>query len=106
MKRWAVALALVAGFGVATTSRPTAQSGAQDPPILAKITEINRQLAASGLNIAVEQIEFFHVRGPGAPRFESTSSRFAGWRTTHGVKRLATTSPTWSIRATGPRSAV
>ena len=66
MKRWAVALALVAGFGVATTSRPTAQSGAQDPPILAKIAEINRQLAASGLNIAVEQIEFFTI-GSGRP---------------------------------------
>ena len=66
MKRWAVALALVAGFGVATASRPTAQPGRQDTSILAKITQINRQLAASGLNIAVEQIEFFTL-GDGRP---------------------------------------
>ena len=66
MKRWTVALALVAGFGVAATGRPTAQSGGQDPPILAKITQINRQLAASGLNIAVEQVEFFTI-GSGRP---------------------------------------
>jgi len=66
MKRLAVALALVAGFGVSTASRPTAQPGRQDPPILAKITQINRQLAASGLNIAVEQVEFFTL-GAGRP---------------------------------------
>ncbi|MET0163709.1 MAG: matrixin family metalloprotease [Vicinamibacterales bacterium] len=66
MKRLAVVLALVAGLGVATASRPTAQSGGQDPPILAKINQINRQLAASGLNIAVEQVEFFTF-GSGRP---------------------------------------
>ena len=68
MKRWAVVLALLVGFGVAATSRPTAQSGAQDPPILAKIRQINRQLASSGLNIAVEQVEFFTF-GSGRPSF-------------------------------------
>ena len=66
MKRWAVVLTLLAGFGVATASRPTAQSGEQDPPILAKIRQINRQLAAAGVNIAVEQIEFFTL-GSGRP---------------------------------------
>jgi hypothetical protein len=96
MKRWAVVLALFAGFGVATASRPTAQSRGQDPPILGQINQINRQLAASGLNIAVEQVEFFTL-GAGRPRFESTSSRFVGLRTTHDVSRMATTSHTWSI---------
>ena len=66
MKRWAVPLALVAGFGIVTASRPTAQSGAEDPPILTKIKQVNRQLAASGLNIAVEQVEFFTL-GAGRP---------------------------------------
>ncbi|MGH8636619.1 MAG: matrixin family metalloprotease [Burkholderiales bacterium] len=68
MKRWAVVLALLVGFGVAPGSRPTAQSGGQDPPILARIKQINRQLAASGLNIAVEQVEFFTF-GAARPSF-------------------------------------
>src|SRR5918993_2209531 len=68
MKRWAVVFALLVGFGVAAGSRPTAQSGGEDPPILAKIKQINRQLAASGLNIAVEQVEFFTF-GAGRPSF-------------------------------------
>ena len=68
MKRWAVVLALLAGFGLVSGSRPVAQSGADDPPALAKIRQINRQLAASGLDIAVEQIEFFTI-GAGRPSF-------------------------------------
>lgn len=68
MKRFAVVFALLIGLGVAPGSRPTAQSGGEDPPILAKIKQINRQLAASGLNIAVEQVEFFTF-GAGRPSF-------------------------------------
>jgi hypothetical protein len=68
MKRWVVMLALIVGFGIAPASRPTAQSGSEEPPILARIKQINRQLAASGLNIAVEQIEFFTF-GSARPSF-------------------------------------
>ena len=75
MKRWIVVLALVAGVGVATASRPTAQSSGQEPPLLAQITQINRQLAASGLNIAVEQVEFFTL-GAGRPSVRVHQSGF------------------------------
>ena len=68
MKRFAVVFAILVGLGVASGSRPAAQSGTEDPPILAKIRQINRQLAASGLNIAVEQVEFFTF-GAGRPSF-------------------------------------
>jgi hypothetical protein len=75
MKRWAVISALVVGFGLAPGSRPTAQFGAEDPPILGKIKQINRQLAASGLNIAVEQIEFFTL-GSARPSFRLHQQSF------------------------------
>jgi hypothetical protein len=68
MKRWAVVLALLVGSSIGPGTRPAAQSGGQDPPVLAKIKQINRQLAASGLKIAVEQIEFFTF-GSGRPSF-------------------------------------
>jgi hypothetical protein len=66
MKRWAVAVALVVGIAVAPGSRPAAQSGEGDPAVLAMMAAINQQLATSGLNIAVEQIEFFTI-GAGRP---------------------------------------
>jgi hypothetical protein len=68
MKRFAVVFAILVGIGVASGSRPTAQSGGEDAPILAKIKQINRQLATSGLNIAVEQVEFFTF-GAARPSF-------------------------------------
>jgi len=44
----------------------SAQSGEGDPAVLAKMHQINEQLAAMGLDIAVEQIEFFTI-GLGRP---------------------------------------
>jgi hypothetical protein len=63
MKKWAVAFALVVASSLAPVGRPAAQSGQGDPAILAKIAQINQQLATTGLNIAVEQIEFFTIGG-------------------------------------------
>ena len=40
-----------------------AQTGYGDPAVLAKMQEINRQLCAQGLNLAVEAIEFFTIGG-------------------------------------------
>lgn len=52
-----------------------AQEG--DPAILAKMRQINDQLRAQGLNVAVEQIEFFTIGG-GRPanRIHQTGSRW------------------------------
>src|SRR5262249_41799528 len=44
----------------------SAQSGQGDPQVLAMMNQINAQLAARGLNIAVEEITFFTV-GQGRP---------------------------------------
>ncbi|MFQ5772803.1 MAG: matrixin family metalloprotease [bacterium] len=44
----------------------TTQSEEGDPAVLAKMHEINEQLAAQGLNMAVESIEFFTI-GAGRP---------------------------------------
>jgi len=44
----------------------TAQAGEGDPDVLAKMHQVNEELAAMGLNIAIEQIEFFTI-GPGRP---------------------------------------
>jgi hypothetical protein len=59
MKKWAVVFALLVGIGVLPESRPAAQTGQGDPNVLAMMAAINARLAGSGLNIAVEQIEFF-----------------------------------------------
>jgi hypothetical protein len=86
MKRSAVVLTLLLGFGISAGSRPVAQSGAADPPILAKIKQINRQLASSGLNIAVEQVEFFTF-GQGRPSFRIHQQPFR-W-VANDARRLA-----------------
>jgi hypothetical protein len=86
MKRSAVVLTLLLGFGISAGSRPAAQSGAADPPILAKIKQINRQLASSGLNIAVEQVEFFTF-GQGRPSFRIHQQPFR-W-VANDARRLA-----------------
>lgn len=49
-----------------SSSRVIAQSGEGDPATLAMMHEMNERLAAMGLNIAVEQIEFFTI-GQGRP---------------------------------------
>ena len=41
----------------------SAQSGEGDPQVLALMNQINGRLAAMGMNIAVEQIEFFTIGG-------------------------------------------
>lgn len=47
-------------------SRAIAQSGEGDPAVLAMMHQINDQLAAMGLSIALDQIEFFTI-GSGRP---------------------------------------
>jgi len=41
----------------------TAQSGEGDPGVLARMSKVNSRRARTGLNIAVEQIEFFTIGG-------------------------------------------
>jgi hypothetical protein len=86
MKRSVMVLALLAGFAVSAGSRPAAQSSVADPPILAKIKQINRQLASSGLNIAVEQVEFFTL-GNGRPSYRIHQQPFR-W-VANDARRLA-----------------
>lgn len=65
-------LSLLGGFAALLTvlfpvsNRVVAQSGEGDPALLAMMDQINEQLAAMGMNIAVEQIEFFTI-GTGRP---------------------------------------
>lgn len=47
-------------------NRVIAQSGEGDPAVLAMMHQVNDQLAAMGLNVAIEQIEFFTI-GNGRP---------------------------------------
>ena len=67
MSRWQgigagiVALALLSAVPHSGTVR--AQSGEGDAAVLAQIAKVNRRLAKTGLNIAVEQIEFFTIGG-------------------------------------------
>ncbi|HKZ79220.1 MAG TPA: matrixin family metalloprotease [Pyrinomonadaceae bacterium] len=49
-----------------STPRTAAQGPEGDPAILAKMQQINKSLRAKGLNIAVEEIEFFTI-GQGRP---------------------------------------
>ncbi|MBI3219247.1 MAG: hypothetical protein HYZ44_07025 [Bacteroidetes bacterium] len=44
----------------------SAQSGQGDPQVLALMNQVNQQLAARGLNLAVEEIEFYTI-GQGRP---------------------------------------
>lgn len=57
------ALRLLAVAAVLVPGTALAQSGEGDPDILARMHEMNKQLASMGLNIAVEQIEFFTIGG-------------------------------------------
>jgi len=70
MKRALRVLALIALLAATFTSSvaatPAAQTGEGDPAVLALMHQVNQQLAAQGLNIAVEEIEFFTI-GAGRP---------------------------------------
>lgn len=59
-------LILIAVLSLLLPSNAFAQGGEGDPEVLALMEDINAQLAAQGLNIAVEQIEFFTI-GNGRP---------------------------------------
>jgi hypothetical protein len=51
---------------LAVVGAPARAQSQGDPAVLAKMQQINQQLASLGLNIAVEQIEFFTI-GQGRP---------------------------------------
>lgn len=59
-------LALLVVGSKSGSQKVSAQSGEGDPRVLALMHQINQQLAATGLNLAVEQIEFFTI-GRGRP---------------------------------------
>lgn len=61
----AVLIFLAIGLGD-NDPKVSAQSGEGDPQVLALMNQINAQLAAMGLKIAVEEIEFFTI-GPARP---------------------------------------
>lgn len=66
MKKW-MSVLLACGLWVLVVAAPSlAQSGEGDPAILAKMHQINAQLRAMGLALAVEQIDAFTI-GPGRP---------------------------------------
>ena len=79
-KRSLFALATVIASGMhgwSTTATVAAQSGDGDPQVLAMMQRMNRQLAASGLNAAVEQVEFFTIgNGRPAARIHKAGLRF------------------------------
>jgi len=64
-------------IGLLVPTAAVAQAGYGDPAVLAKMQEINRQLCAQGLNLAVEAIEFFIIGGqrPSA-RIHQQGSRY------------------------------
>lgn len=53
-------------FVLAVVAAPARAQSQGDPAVLARMQQINQQLASLGLNIAVEQIEFFTI-GQGRP---------------------------------------
>lgn len=63
MKRIKIPFLFLALVALLIPTAAFAQSGEGDPGALARMHEINEQLAGMGLNIAVEQIEFFTIGG-------------------------------------------
>lgn len=57
---------LAVGITQPLNNRVIAQSGEGDPAVLALMAQVNDQLRAMGMNVAVEQIEFFTI-GNGRP---------------------------------------
>jgi Matrixin len=80
-KRGAVALAAALAAGLlgwtGAASKVVAQANEGDPQVRALMQQVNRKLAASGLQVAVEQIEFFTI-GAGRPatRLHQSGSRW------------------------------
>jgi hypothetical protein len=72
----AVLAVLIIGWG-GSGRRVSAQAARGDPQVLARMGQINRQLAALGLNIAVEAIDYFTI-GQGRPsnRIHQTGVRW------------------------------
>jgi hypothetical protein len=70
-----VVIGILAGF--AAFPRASAQAQQGDPALVARMQQINQQLRAMGLGIAVEQIEFFTI-GQGRPsvRIHQTGLRW------------------------------
>jgi len=64
------------GWSISTTN-VAAQNGDGDPRVLAMMQRMNHQLASSGLNAAVEQVEFFTIgNGRPAARIHKAGLRF------------------------------
>jgi hypothetical protein len=90
MQRWQNVITLFAVLALASAipgrTILTAQSGEGDPYVLSQMQQVNRQLATTGLQIAVEQIDFFTI-GSGRP---STRIHQQGFRyVANDPRRLA-----------------
>ena len=66
MSSFRVAFVLFVGLALLVPGTAFGQAGEGDPAVLAMMHQINERLAQMGLNIAVEQIEFFTI-GQGRP---------------------------------------
>jgi len=70
-------LTLLLSLTVLPLPKVTAQQGEGDPNVLARMQQINEQLRASGLRIAVEEIQFISIgQGRPANRIHSSGSRW------------------------------
>jgi hypothetical protein len=61
--KWFSTLLIVLLLAIVVVPSASAQGGSGDPAVLAKMAQINEQLSAQGLHLAVEQIEFFTIGG-------------------------------------------
>jgi hypothetical protein len=61
--KWFSTLLIVMLLVVAIVPSAGAQGGSGDPAVLALMEQINQQLAAQDLNLAIEEIEFFTIGG-------------------------------------------
>ena len=70
-------LTLLLSLTVIPLPRVAAQQGEGDPEVLARMRQINEQLRASGLRIAVEEIQFISIgQGRPANRIHQSGSRW------------------------------
>ncbi|HKY29899.1 MAG TPA: matrixin family metalloprotease [Pyrinomonadaceae bacterium] len=77
--RLLVSLALLAGLAFSLTPKASGvvQQGEGDPAVLAKMHEINTQLRANGLSIAVEEVHLISIgQGRAANRIHQTGLRW------------------------------
>jgi len=61
--KWFSTVLIVMLLAVGVVPGARAQGGSGDPAVLALMEDINEQLAAQNLNLAIEQIEFFTIGG-------------------------------------------